>query len=419
MSRRMWIGAAVALVVAGVVGVVVLRGAGPRGTGAGPATAGASAPRTGASSPALAVELAAGDIARVESTELTQTLAVSGALKAVQSAFVKARIAAEVKSLSVREGDRVAAGQLIGQLDTTEYDWRLRQAEDQAKSAEAQLDIAERTLANNQALVNQGFISRNALDTSVSNAAAARAALQAARAAAEIARKAVKDGEVRAPIAGLVSQRLVQPGERVPVDTRLIEIVDLSRIELEAAVAPEDVPAVRIGQGARVAIDGLDEPVGARVVRINPSAAAGTRAVMAYLQLDAHPALRQGLFGRATVELQRRAALVVPASAVRFDQSQPYVMVEDNGVAAERLVTLGLRGDAVFAPGARPEPAVEVKTGLAPGLTVLRGTVGSLRAGTRLALPAASTAAAAAATATAGTVPPAATATPPRAAASR
>jgi len=387
MSRRMrWILAAVALL---VLGALLARGLAGRKPASGTPVAGAASSAAPATSgPSPAIELAASDLARAESTELTQTLAVSGSLKAVQSAFVKARIAAEVKSLGVREGDRVAAGQLIGQLDTTEYDWRLRQAEDQAQSAQAQLDIAERTLANNQALVNQGFISRNALDTSVSNAAAARAALQAGKAAAEIARKAVKDGEVRAPIGGLVSQRLVQPGERVPVDTRLVEIVDLSRIELEAAVAPEDVPSVRVGQPARVAIDGLAEPVPARIVRISPSAAAGTRAVMAYLLLETHPGLRQGLFGRATVELQRRAALVVPASALRFDQSRPYVVVAQQGLAVERAVSVGQRGDAAFGTGARPEPAVEVTAGLEPGSTVLRGTVGSLRGGTRLAMPA-------------------------------
>jgi RND family efflux transporter MFP subunit len=361
----------------------------------------ATRPATAASAPAPAVELAATDIARAERTELTQTLAISGSLKAVQSAFVKARVAAELKTLTVREGDRVAAGQLIGQLDTTEFDWRLRQAEDQAASAAAQLEIAEKTLANNKALVDQGFISRNALDTSVSNAAAARASLQAARAAAEIARKAVRDGEVRAPIAGLVAQRLVQAGERVSVDTRLVEIVDLSRIELEAAVAPEDVPAVRVGQPARVAIDGLAEPVAAKVARINPSASAGTRTVMTYLQLEPQPGLRQGLFARATLELQRTSALVVPASAVRFDQAQPYVVAVQQGLAVDRPVVLGpQRGDARLGAHLPPEAAVQVTSGLEPGTVVLRGTVGSLRAGTRVALPGAASATASASTGT-------------------
>lgn len=337
---------------------------------------------------APAIELAAGDVARATRTELVTTLAVSGGLKAVDSALVKARVAAEVAQLTVREGDRVAAGQVLGRLDDTEVRWRLKQAEDQAAAAQAQLEIAERTLANNRALVDQGFISKTALDTSVSSANGARASAQAAQAAAELARKAVKDSEIRSPIAGLVSQRFVQPGERVSVDARLLEIVDLSRLELEAAVTPEDVLAVRVGQPALLSIDGLAAPVPATVARINPATQAGTRAVMTYLQVQPGPAaagLRQGLFARGTVETGRKAALVVPASALRFDQAKPYVMVVADGVARVKPVALGARGDVGF--GGAPEAAVEVASGLAEGETVLRGSVGTLRDGTRVALP--------------------------------
>ena len=343
---------------------------------------------------APAIELAAGDVARAEKAELVARLEISGSLKAVRSAIVKARVPAEVTTLTVREGDRVSAGELLGRLDATEFQWRLRQAEDQAQAAQAQLDIAQRTLANNRALVEQGFISRNALDTSSSSAAGAAASLQAARAGAELARKAVRDTEIRAPIAGLVSQRLVQPGERVGLDARLLEIVDLSRLELEAAVAPEDVVALRVGQVARVRIDGLADAVAARVVRINPSATAGTRSVMGYLELAPAPGLRQGLFARASIELQRQTALVVPASALRFDQARPYVLALEDGRAVQRRVTTGARGEVLIQ--GRPENAVEITDGLAEGDTVLRGTIGALREGTRLTLPPAPPASAAA-----------------------
>ncbi len=389
MIRRLLL-ATVLLATAGAAAWYFKAGGGATGRAAAASSAAASA-----AAPAAPVELAASDVALAQLTPMVQSLAVSGSLKAVQSAFVKARVAAEIQSLTVREGDRVAAGQLIGRIDPTEYQLRLRQAEDQAASAKAQLDIAERTLANNQALVNQGFISQTALDTSVSSAAGARASLQAARAASDLARKAVRDSDIRAPIAGLVSQRLVQPGERVGLDARLVEIVDLSQVELEASVAPEDVPSLRVGQAARLSIDGLAEPLGARVVRINPSAVAGTRAVLAYLLVTPHPALRQGLFARGSIELQKREVLAIPASAVRNDQSQTYVLTLENGSATERPVVLGARGDAVFASGPNAavaatasiaEPAVEVTSGLAPGAQVLRASVGSLRAGARLSL---------------------------------
>jgi membrane fusion protein, multidrug efflux system len=370
----------IALVLAGVAvfGARMLAARKPAATPAvGAAASQPAAPR---------IELAAGDVAIATQGELVQSLAVSGSLKAVQSALVKARVAAEIRELSVREGDRVAAGQLLGRLDATEFDWRLRQAEDQARNAEAQLQIAERTLANNRALVDQGFISKNALDTSASSEAAARASLQAARAAAEIARKAVRDSEIRAPISGLVAQRLAQPGERVGLDARILEIVDLSRIELEAAVAPEDVLALRVGQAARVQVEGLAEALAAKVVRINPSAQGGTRNVTAYLEVAAHPALRQGLFARASIDTARKSALLVPASAVRLDQAQPYVLAVAEGVAVDKAVTLGARGEALVQ--GKAEAVVEVSSGLAPGTPVLRGTVGALRAGARLAMPA-------------------------------
>ena len=335
----------------------------------------AAPPRAG-----LAIELALGDVVIAARTDITRTLDISGGLKAVETAVVKARVAAEVTSLTVREGDRVKAGQLLGRLDATEFSWRLRQAEDQSQSARSQLEIAQRTLDNNRALVDQGFISKSALDTSVFGANGAQALLQSAQASAELARKSLKDTEIRAPLSGVVSQRLVQPGERVPIDAKLLEIVDLSRIELEAAVAPEDVGAVKVGSAARLQVDGLAEPAKARVVRINPSTQSGTRAVMTYLAVEPQPGLRQGLFARGAIELERKTAIVAPASAVRTDQARPYVLAIIDGKAVQRAVTLGTRGEASF--GAGLEAAVEVTAGLAAGDKLLRGTVGALRDGT-------------------------------------
>jgi membrane fusion protein (multidrug efflux system) len=377
--RNLFIGLALAAVLAAVL---VGRGMASRKPAAPAASPAASAPQQ-------ALELAPGDVAQAAKAQLSSTLAVSGGVRAQQSAIVKAKVAGELKTLLVREGDRVKAGQPLGQIDATEYQWRLKQAEDQAMAAKAQLDIAERTLENNRALVNQGFISKNALDTSVSSAAGAAASLQAARAAAEIARKAVGDAQVVAPISGLVAQRLVQPGERVPIDGRIVEIVDLSRLELEAQIAPEDVVQLRVGQAATLQIDGLQQPISARVVRINPSAQAGSRAVLAYLELAADAAslgVRQGLFARGSIELARREALVVPASALRFDQAKPYVLVVEGGKAVARVVSTGARGDV--AVGGKTEPAVEITSGLEPGAAVLRGTVGALREGTLVKLPA-------------------------------
>jgi RND family efflux transporter MFP subunit len=341
------------------------------------------------------IELSAGDVVAAARVELHRSIQVSGGLKAVNSAVVKAQVAAELRSLSVREGDSVTAGQVIGQLDTAELELRLRQAEQTAASTRAQLDIARRTLENNRALVAQGFISATGLETSVSNEAAAAATYGAAAAAAGLARKSLGDARLVSPISGRVSQRLVQPGERVGVDTRLVEVVDLSRIELEAAVPPEEVGSVRVGQPARLEVDGLPGTVAAKVARINPSAQAGTRAVMVYLAVEPRPGLRQGLFATGTVEVGRQAVLAVPVSAVRIDQPRPYVLAVEGGQVVPRTVVLGQRGDALL--GQAREHVVELKDGLGEGRTVLRGSVGTPRAGTAVRLAAAATTAASAA----------------------
>jgi RND family efflux transporter MFP subunit len=348
--------------------------------------AGAAAAAASAASAPLALELGSTDVFVARTRPLTRTLPISGGLKAVTSAVVKAKIASELKSLTVREGDAVKAGQIVGRLDTTEFEWRLKQAEQTAVSARTQLDIAKRALENNRALVAQGFISPTALETAISTEAGAAASYQAAVAMTEIARKSHADAVLIAPISGIVSQRVAQPGERVAIDAKVIEIVDLSHIELEAAVAPEDVGGVQVGQLARLNVDGLSEPATAKVVRINPSTQAGTRAVMVYLAVQPQAGLRQGLFARGTIELQRKNAIAAPVSAVHVEQARPYVLAVEAGKAAQRTVELGVRGEAPF--DGRVEAAVEIVSGAAEGATLLRGSAGAVRDGTPVKLAA-------------------------------
>ena len=325
----------------------------------------------------VSLELGATDLVRANTVELTRTLPVSGPIKAVSSAFVKARVAGELQGLTVREGDMVKAGQVLARVDSTEYQARTRQAQQQAESAKAQVDIARRSFENNRKLVDQGFISQTALESSSASLAAAEASYRAAMAGVDVAAKSLEDTVLRAPISGQVAQRLTQPGERVAIDARVLEIVDLSRLEVEASLAAADSLGVKPGQTAQLTVEGSAQRLQARVARINPSAVAGSRSVLVYLSLEKPEGLRQGLFAQGALAVGVSRTLALPVSAIRTDKPQPYVQwVQDNKVA-HQTVELGERGDA------NGVAMVSVK-GIPEGTPVLAGAVGALRAGTAI-----------------------------------
>ncbi len=338
-----------------------------------------AAQQSAAQVPAV-LELAAADVLRVQTLELVQSLAIAGPLRASNSAFVKARVAGELQGLVLREGDRVSAGQVVARIDATESQARVRQAQQQAEAARAQVDIARRSFDNNRSLVEQGFISKTALDTSAASLAAAEASFRAAQAGADLANKSLEDTVLRAPMAGVVAQRLAQPGERLAVDTRILEIVDLSRLELEASLSPADSLLVQPGQEAVLSIEGASQTLSAKVLRVNPSAVAGSRAVLAYLAVQSNPGLRQGLFAQGRLSIGKLQVLAIPLAAVRTDKPLPYVLLIQDGAVVHQTVELGARGEQA------DQTMVGIK-GLPERAVILSGTLGSQRAGTRVKLP--------------------------------
>lgn len=346
------------------------------------------------------IEIALDEIWLVRRLHLALEVPVSGSLRALQSATIKARVAGELQGLTLREGDTVRAGQEVARIDPTESNARLRQAQQQADATRAQVAINQRQLDNNRALVDQGFISRTALETAQLSLQAAQSSYEAALATADVARKALVDTVLRSPISGQVAQRLVQNGERVALDTRILEVVDASRLEVEALLAPADSVAVRTGQTAQLQVEGNGQTLHATVARINPSAQTGSRAVPVYLLVHTLPTpnapntpnttpntsnppslvLRQGLFVQGSLHAGAAERLAVPLESVRIDKPAPYVQVAENNRVAHRNVQLG--GRSVV----QGQTLVAIE-GLPEGALVLAGRVGTLIEGTPLHLP--------------------------------
>ncbi len=368
--RRFWLVLSAVILVALAV-LALKRGARP-----------APAQPAAAGQPAPALEFLPGDIAVVEARELRQTMALTGSLRAVNQVAVKARVASQVREVMVREGEAVSAGQVLISMDTSEYQARVDQARGALEAARGQLDIATQTRDNNQALLAKGFISKNAYSTAASQYEIARANLDSARGALDAAHKSLGDTVIRAPISGLVSSRTVQPGEKVSPDNRLLDIVDLRQLELEAAVPAAEIMRVALGQKVEVGIEGLAEPVPGTVVRINPATQSGSRSIMTYIRID-NPsgALRAGMFAEAQLTLANKAGvLTVPQSALQSSGGNPYVYAIENGTLTQKPVTLGMRGRD------QAGVAVEVTAGLEAGTRIVKANLGSLPLGTPVRL---------------------------------
>lgn len=318
------------------------------------------------------------DITQVKTGELRQLMPLSGSLRAVSQASVKAKVSGEVREVLLREGEAVQAGQVVIKMDTSDYQARVDQAAGALQAARGQLEIATKTRDNNKALLDKGFISKTAFDNAESQYSIARANVESARGALDVAQKALADTVVRAPISGLVSTRTVQPGEKVSPDNRLLDVVDLSQLEMEAAVPAGDIMHVALGQEVKVRVEGLPNQLAGKVVRINPATQAGSRSIMVYIQIDnAQRLLRVGMFGEAQLTVSKKTGvLTVPRSALQANGGITFVYAIENATLVQKPVTVGMSGDN------GEEGAVEITGGLDAGAQIVKANLGVLRTGT-------------------------------------
>jgi len=326
------------------------------------------------------LEFLPSEIFTAKPLDIQQTLSLSGALRAVDISSVKARVAAEVREIPVREGDAVRAGQIVARMDVTEFQARVDQARGTLNAARAQLDIATKNRDNNRALVEKGFISKNAFDNSASQYATAEANVEAAKGALDVVQKLVNDTVIRSPIAGVVAMRYVQAGEKVSADNKLLDIVNLQKMELEAAVPTNDITNVAIGQRVTLRIEGLPQTIEGKVVRINPATQSGSRSVLVYVQI-ANPQnqLRSGMFAEAQLILKTKTGvLALPQNAIRKDGNGTYVYVVEGGVLARKPVTIGMSGRT------NDDYMTEVLSGIDFGTQVIGTDMGSLQPGTHV-----------------------------------
>jgi RND family efflux transporter MFP subunit len=334
--------------------------------------------------PPAGIEFTRDDIVALAPQALERNLPLTGTLTPLTEATMKAKVAGELVEVPVREGEAVRRGQVLARIDPTEVQAKVAGRQADVEAARAQLVWADKNRATQKALLDKQFISQNAFDNVQSNYDVAVAKMRAAEADLVVARKSLGDSALVAPFAGIVSQRHAEPGERVPLDAKVITVVDLSRLELEAAVPAGEIGKIRVGQPVVFKVDGFGaRDFAGRIERINPATTAGSRSINVYAVIEnPEGLLRSGMFAQGAASLEKvDGVLLLPASAVREEAGQTYVYAVSDGVVRRKPVKVSAADSA---------GRVQVMEGIVAGDRVVRNNLGALREGAPARVAAAS-----------------------------
>lgn len=305
-------------------------------------------------------------VIRVEAQPFTAAVAITGTLVSKSSVEVKAQTTGKVLKFPKEEGDRVEAGEPVLWVEDANYQLAMRQAEAAVRVAEAALERARvleahsrRELERAQNLVRSGGITDKDLKAAQlaeqdarAQTALAEAQLAQARAALEVAEKHLRDTVVRAPVAGEIERKLVNPGAYVEPPTPVFRLVDNRRLELESSVPAAELAPLRAGQKVTFNVNSFPGATfSGTVVEVSPAVDPQTRSARVRIAVDnSSGRLKAGMFatGEILTQVQSRA-IVVPASAVyRQDAGagEAYVLVVESGRAVRRAVRVGRERDS-------------------------------------------------------------------------
>jgi multidrug efflux system membrane fusion protein len=372
------IGRKTLLIVSGIA-VVAAGGAFAWSTGK-PAPSPAAAQQAAASKPERVLELIPAEVHTIKPRGLVDTVRFTGTTQPFDQTVVKSRVAGRLAEVLVREGDHVEKGQLIARFETTELQARFNERQSAIEAARAELRWAQRDHADKETLAQRNIVSKASADQARSLADQKASMVAVAEAQLEVAKKNLSDAEVRAPFAGVVGERIANQGESLPIDGRIVALLDTSHVEIAAQMPAADVVRLKVGQSATATLEGFgDKEFAGKIVRISPTTQAGSRSIPVYVEiLERDDRLRSGLFGAGSVVVMEKGhALAVPVAAMRKDAEGEFVLAVIDGELVRKpvgAVRTWSRGELV-----------EVK-GLEAGMTVVAAPLPGLKAGQKVKL---------------------------------
>jgi RND family efflux transporter MFP subunit len=315
--------------------------------------------------PSVAPETVSGvAVIAAQPSTIPDWLEAVGTVRAAQSSQIASQTMGNIVEIRAQEGDRVQGGQILAVIDDSQPRAAVEQAtaavtvaQKEVSTAESESALAQSTLKRYQQLYEKKSLSPQEFDEIKTRSQAAGSRLDLARAgeaqasaALTQSRTSLSNTQIRAPFAGLVTEKKADAGTFASPGTPLFTLEDAHRYRLEAMVDESDVRLVHMGEAVPVLLDSMENAeFRGKVAQIVPAADPASRSFLVKIELPADARIRSGLFGRAHFPRGSRSALLIPQKTiVERGQLRGVFVIDANQIAQLRYVTLGkLSGEQV------------------------------------------------------------------------
>ena len=324
---------------------------------------------------ASAMVLGPNDVAEVKAITIESSILISGDLKPIEEIAVRARVEGNVLQVLVREGDRVAAGQLLARFENAMQEGDRASANADRESARGDVANAQWNAEQSDELFKAGAIPERDVRSAQQALSVAKARLAASEARLNASSHNVSDTRVLAPTTGVVSTRSVEVGEHVARGATLFSVVRNDVLELEAAVPARQASDLKVSQLVRFAAAGRQ--LEGKISRIAPTINPANRSITVYIQVpNRDGALKGNAFATGRIIGQALPnTLAIPNSALRQSArgDKPFVYRIEAGNVQHADVELGIVDETVG--------MTQVLSGLAAGDQIVVGNLGALGRG--------------------------------------
>lgn len=299
---------------------------------------------THASTPAPVIGV---QLAPVVERPIQRHLRVTGQLEGMRDARVAADTTGKVREAAFERGSTVEAGAVLVRVDDRSASLSLQESEAALALANARLQLARGEVARHAPLVGSKAIAEADFRRMEADLAVREADVLAVTARRDLARKALEDAAVRAPFAGIVAERMAEPGEMLRPESVVARLVEVSRLRLVLNIPETAAGEVREGQSVAFTVAALPGAAFQGTVRhVGAAVRRSARDLVVEAVVDNHDGrLRPGYFADARIASAETRGLAVPAAALRTEGTRRSVFVVAADTAEERLVEVGDAGD--------------------------------------------------------------------------